>query len=182
MNMLADYMINKETVLLTGEYDEFGSLCTRVIEGEKTFLVQRTPVQVINKTLLRLGSSFRGARDSSKEVLGVMKMYPLKINQYLGIWLFPTKACSKQNCVWFSLMHIKKTKAIGVRKTEVLLSYNHTFEIEMKETSFNNKRQKAEELREIITKNTKSPLTFYIEPKPGFRISEDAGTNRYRIR
>ena len=182
MKILNDYQINEETVLLTGEYDENGRLCTRVIEGEQTFLVNLKPLQVINNTLLLLGSDFRGSRASSKKILGETNMYPIKINCHLGIWLFPTKSYINDYCVWFSLMHVKKTKARGVRRTEVFLSYNHTFIIDMKESSFNLKRQKAEDLRESMLKNSRSPLTFYLEPKKGFCISEDDGVNGYKIR
>lgn len=179
--MLDHYFINEQTVLLTGEYDQFGRLCTRVIEGEKTFLVNMRPRQVINNTLLKLGSDFRAVRESSKNILGSMHMCPIKINCNLGIWLFPTKSYLNDYCVWFSLMHVKHTKAHGVRRTEVFLSYNHSFMIEMKESSFNQKRQKAEDLRALMVKNSQSPITFFVEPKKGFCILEDEGINPYTI-
>lgn len=167
------YVINEETVLLSGEYDALGKLCTRVVEGKKNFLVGMAPIELINQTLLIHGCSFQGALESSKYLLEPMKMYPIKINPDLGIWLFPTKSYKKHNCVWFSLVHVRKTKAIGVRKTAVTLSFGHTFTVEMKESSFNNRQQKAKELREIVTKNTKSPLTFNCEPRQGFLICEE---------
>ncbi|HAQ06384.1 MAG TPA: hypothetical protein DCR24_02190 [Bacillus bacterium] len=182
MRVLGEYKINEKTVLVTGEYDESGRLCTRVIEGEESFLVNMKPLQVINNTLLMNGSNFRGARESSKKILGKSHMCPIKINCNLGIWVFPTKSYINDFCVWFSLMHVKRTKARGVKRTEVVLSYDHTFFIEMKESSFNQKRQKALDLREAILKNSESPLTFYVEPKKGLSIREDEGVNRYRIR
>lgn len=181
MLILNEYIINERTVCFTGEYDEFGQLCTMVIEGENKFLVKLSPIEVMNQTLLQLGSDFRGARESSKEVLGKMKMYPIKINAELGIWLFPSKSFKDPSCVWFSLMHVERTKAIGVRKTVIQLSYHHTFEINMRKWSFDNKLQNARELRETMLRNTKTPLVFYLEPKEGFRIREDQGVNRYRI-
>jgi competence protein ComK len=181
LNIFNDYMINEETVLFTGEFDTYGNLFTRVIEGNQSFLVRMSPEQLINKTLLRLGSSFRGALESSKEVLGPMNMYPIKVNSSLGVWLFPTKSYKCPGCVWFSLLHFKKTIAKGLGKTEVLLSFGHSIEIEMKERPFTNRVHKAEQLRGIITQNTNCPLTLFIEPKKGFRICEEAGRNKYRI-
>jgi competence protein ComK len=182
LKVLNEYFINEKTVLITGEYDEYGTLFTRVIQGEKTFLVKMKPTHVINRSLQRIGSNFQSVRDTSEQILGEMHMCPIMINCNLGIWLFPTKSYNDDFCVWFSLMHVKKTKARGVRRTEVFLSYNHTFIIDMKESSFNHKRQKAEDLREIMLKNTKSPLTFYVEPKKGFRIRQDKGINPYKFR
>jgi competence protein ComK len=135
--------------------------------------VRMAPLQIINRTLVKLGSSFEGARYSSKALLGDIRMHPIKINTGQEIWLFPSKSFEKPNCVWFSLIHVKGTKKTGIKKTMILLSNNHTYEINMKEAFFNQKRQKAEELREIITKNAKNTLTFYIEPKKGIQVTED---------
>ncbi|MCM3663677.1 competence protein ComK [Mesobacillus subterraneus] len=181
METLKNYTINQETVLITGEYSSLGKLCTRVIEGERTFLVDLKPLEIINNTLLGLGSDFRGGRKSTRNILGEINMCPIKINCNLGIWLFPTKSYNDDFCVWFSLMHVKKTKARGVRRTEVFLSYNHTFIIEMKESSFNSRRQKAEDLREAMFNNSNRPLTFFVEPKKGFNIQQKEGINPYLI-
>lgn len=173
MNILADYTINEKTVLLTGEYDPFGNLCTRVIEGEKTFLVKMKPIALIDKTLLQQGCNLKGALESSRFLLGPIKMVPIKVNPTLDIWLFPSKSYKMDNCVWFALSHIQKAKAIGLRKTDVALSFGHHITIEMKESSFAMKRQHAVDLKEIILKNSNHPLTFSIDQKPGFFICED---------
>ncbi|WP_176167253.1 competence protein ComK [Mesobacillus jeotgali] len=182
MSLLDDYRINQETVLLTGEYNEYGKLCTRVIEAEKTFLVNMRPIEVINKTLLGLGSDFHAGRKSAREILGDIKMCPIKINCTLGIWLFPTKSYNDDFCIWFSLEHVQKTKPIGIRKTEVYLSYNHTFTVNIKQSTFNDRKQKAKDLREEMLKNSKGVLTFYVEPAKGLVICEGEGINRYQIR
>lgn len=182
MKILKKYFLNEKTVLLTGEYDRYGRLCTRVIEGERTFLVNMKPMEVINSSLQLLGSNFHSVRETSRQILGDIHMCPIKINCNLGVWIFPTKSYRNDFCVWFSLIHVKKTRPLGARRTEVYLSYNHTFIIEMKESSFNQKRQKAEDLREAMLKNTQSPLTFYLEPKKGFCIQEDEGINPYIIK
>jgi competence protein ComK len=178
MEIKQDRVINEETVLFTGEYDAYGHLLTCVLEGDSKFLVAMPPVKFIDRTLLSLGSSFRGSLDSSKEILGTIKMYPIKINDRLNIWLFPTKSYKHPGCVWFSLFHVKGTHAVGAGKTLVELSYGHSIEIKMKESAFIKKLQKAEQLRDAIIQNTKSPLTVSVEPK-GFYIYEKAGKYMY---
>lgn len=182
MEILSDYIFNEQTVLFIGEYDECGFLCTRVFEEEKMFLVHLSPVDLIDRNLLRLGSTFQGAIKSSKFNLGLKSKCPLQLNKSLDIWVFPTKSYKKPNCAWFCLSHIRKTKPLGVQKTKVILSYGHTFTIEMKESSFNQKRQKTRELREIILKNAKGSLYHFSESKIGFQICEDKGKNRYKIK
>jgi competence protein ComK len=176
-----DYIINELTVFFTGEYGERGELFTRVIEGKDTFLVRKSPAKLIEAALLRVGSNLQGALHSSKNLLGTMRMYPVSVNPHLGILLVPSKSMKKHNCVWFSLIHVKNTHALGVRKTEIFTSFGHTILVEMKESAFHTKLQKAIQLREMITKNTKCPLNFYLEKRNGFYISKDPGDNNYRF-
>ncbi|WP_158587428.1 competence protein ComK [Neobacillus notoginsengisoli] len=171
-----DYLVNEKTVLITGEYDQYGNLFSKVLEGNKIIYVKMPPIQLINLSLVRLGSSFIGARHSSKALLSGIRMHPITVNTSLGIWLFPSKSFGKSNCVWFSLMHVRGTKKNGLKKTIVQLSYGHTYEINMKEASFNQKRKKAEELREIVIKHTKNPLTLYVEREKGIRVVEEEET------
>lgn len=179
MKIREDYLINEKTVLLTGEYDCNGKLITRVIDGEETFLVDLTPSQVIDANLLLVGSNLRGSLHSSKNLLGQLYMYPLTINSRLGIYLLPTKSLKKRNCVWFSLIHIKNIQSLGIRKTKVYTSYGHIVEIDMRKSAFINRVQIAKDLRELIIKNSSSPLMYYFESQKGFYISEDSITNKY---
>src|SRR4051794_30948006 len=107
MEIRKNYLINEKTGLLIGDYYTNGALYTKVIEGMEIFLVAMSPVQLIDKSLLQYGSSFIGALSSSKEVLGEMYMYPIKISSSLDIWLFPSKSYKKSNCIWFVLNHIE---------------------------------------------------------------------------
>ncbi|WP_226679033.1 competence protein ComK [Mesobacillus jeotgali] len=182
MEVLTDYIINEETVLLTGEYNENGKLYARVIHGEDTFLIDMKPIKIINETMIGLGSDFKTGRKSARRLLGNISMCPIKVNCNLGIWLFPTKSYNDDFCIWFSLMHVKNTKALGIRRTEVELSYGHHVVIQMKESSFNQKRKKAEDLREKMIKNSKGPLTFYIESKKGIKMIEGEGVKRYTLK
>jgi competence protein ComK len=166
---LKDHLINEKTVLFTGEYDHYGKLCTRFIEGEDTFVLNESPVKKIDKTLLNYGSSFKGALESSKYILGPIKMPPIKINENKGIWLFPTRSFKRKNCVWFNLDHILHTKPLGVSKTLVFMNYGHTIIINMKESAFNQRRQKTQQLRDSIIKNHK-----HVELKQGFFICESS--------
>jgi competence protein ComK len=181
MKIREEYVINEKTVLLTGEYESNGKLITRVIDGGETFLVDLTPAQVIDASLLLVGSDLRAALQSSKKLLGPLYMYPLSINSGLGIYLLPTHSMKKRNCVWISLLHVKKAQALGIRKTKVYTSYGHVIEIDMRKSAFINRLQITKDLRKIIVENSSNPLTFYVEPQEGFYISEDEGANKYTI-
>ncbi|MEH7373558.1 IS3 family transposase [Neobacillus drentensis] len=58
--------MEKKMILLTGEYDCYGKLCTRVMAGGSSFLVDRTPLQLLDDTLNYIGYDLRGAIASAK--------------------------------------------------------------------------------------------------------------------
>lgn len=179
MEVKEDYLINEKTVLLMGEYYRNGALYTKVLHDKEIFLVAMSPTQLIDQSLLRYGSSLDGALKSSKNILGEIKMYPIKINASLDIWLFPTKSLKSHHNVWFVLNQINDMEPIGSGKTIVLLKYGHSIEIKMKVSAFRNKRQNAKILRERITNNTKGSINFLLFPREGYEIKEDEGTNKY---
>ncbi|WHY94702.1 competence protein ComK [Neobacillus cucumis] len=180
MEVKSEYTMNEEFVLMMGNYDGLGNRITRVVNGKDEILVNKPFLNIIDKNLLRLGSDFAGALHSSKDVLGSnIKMHPLKINKKLEIWLLPTKSYKHHKCVIFSLMHIKNVRPLGVKKTEVTTSYGHTIEIDMKFSAFNHKRQKAHDLRDIMSRNIDSPSNSDIKPIKGFYIHENSGEFKF---
>jgi competence protein ComK len=182
MDVRDRHLINEKTVLLTGEYNELGELWSRVIEGEETFLVRKSPITLIEETLLHLGSNFLGARRSSKYLLSPTRMHPISVNPQMGILLFPTKNMKCHCNIWFSLIHVKTIKPVGINQIEVLTSFGHTILIELSERAFNNKRQKAIQLQEAINNNLNCPLNFYVEPKKGYYISKNPNENNYILK
>jgi competence protein ComK len=182
MDIRDRHLINEKTVLLTGEYNDRGELWSRVIEGEETFLVRKSPITVIEETLLHLGSNFLGARRSAKYLLMPTRMHPISVNPQMGILLFPTKNMKCHCNIWFSLIHVKTTNPVGINQIEVLTSFGHTILIDMSLRAFNNKRQKAVQLQEAITNNLNCPLNFYVEPKKGFYISKNPKENNYSLK
>lgn len=181
MRILPDYLINENTVLLMGVYDECANLCSMAFDGEDQLLILVPPLKLINNVLLGLGSDFNGATNSTKFILGTINMPPVYIHSKPGICLMPTKSIKRQNCVWLSHSHIHQTRPIGHSKTEVTLSFGHTFVLDMREHAFNNKRQRAKHLKEQINKNSQRSVSFFIEPKKGYHISEDQKDNKYNV-
>lgn len=169
------YLINEKTILFYGVYYENGELYTFVVHDEEVFLVAMPPMKLIDKTLMSYGSSFKGAIKSSQLLLGEnRKMYPIKIDSSLDIWIFPTKSYKKENCVWFALNHVLDTKPRGVQLTKVFLTNGHTIELAMKESAFREKRRNTDELKDKIAYNTKYSFMVGL-PKEGYIIVERKG-------
>jgi competence protein ComK len=164
-------------ILMMGEYDRYGKLCARVLAGRSSFLVDRTPLQLLDDTITYIGFDLRGAMASAKLTLGEKARCPIIVNPYQGIYLFPNKSPFRPDCIWFNPEHIVGTKAIG-NKTKVELSIGHSIIVDSRIHSFNNRIQKANQLMQIYMKrgDQPSPTIFYLEPPKGHQlIREETG-------
>jgi competence protein ComK len=178
--IIPSYIINQNTVLITGEYDKTGKLCTRVLEVEKSFLVDITPEKLIDDSIQYLGFDLPGAIKSSKKILGPMKMCPFMVNQPLGLCMFPVKSVKKPDCVWFVLAHVKKPEQCGIQ-TKVHLSHGHSIMVDLKLSAFKKRYNRAIDLCRITSERANCPVAFYLEPKSRYQlIKEPSGKYNFR--
>lgn len=171
--LLRNYQINEQTVLLTGIYGRYNHLQTMIIAGNKTYRVNGSTEQIIEKALKKEDSSFRRALANARAYLGNLKMYPIKINSQQGLYFFPSKSPKKPDCVWFSLVHVKGAKLFGKNKTKVYLSYGHSIIIDCKLSTFQNKLRRTQELRRKVVENEHCPFTFFLEPKKSLQKQKE---------
>jgi competence protein ComK len=175
MNIKNWYLINERTVMLAKEYDIRGKCFTRVIEGFYTFLVRMSPEGIIEKSLKREITNLNEKLNYSKSLVSKK---PICINTQLGIIiLFPTQSLKKQNSEWFSLMHIKSKRALGMRRTEICTSFGHAIVIDIKPSTFIIMEQRACQYRNSVSKETKTPISYYLEPKGLFSVKNDPDEN-----
>ncbi|WP_303046826.1 competence protein ComK [Bacillus sp. MRMR6] len=172
--MVNYYFVEKNMVLMTGEYDQHGKLCSRVMVGNLSFLVERTNLQILDDTLKYIGLNLKGSIVGAKSILGNRCMCPFIVNPYQGICLFPDKSPTKDDCIWFNPDHIINTTAIG-NKTEVKLSNGHSIIVDSKRSHFNNKIETANQLKRTSLErgNHPSPITLYLEPKKGRQLCKE---------
>ncbi|WP_311315857.1 competence protein ComK [Neobacillus sp. MER 74] len=174
--------MEKKMILLTGEYDGYGKLCSRVMAGGASFLVNRSPLQILDDTLIYIGYDLRGAMGSAKIILGERSRCPIIVNPYQGICLFPNNSPNNADCIWFNPEHIVRTKAMGRNQTEVELSNGHSIIVDSRLTSFNNKIHKANKLMQISMKrgNQPGPILFYFESPKGHQLTKEK-TGKYNF-
>jgi competence protein ComK len=164
VNKVEHYIINQETVLLTGEYDSNGKLCTRVLEGESDFFVDQSPIQVITATMNYYGHNFKGAIEGAQSILGKTPMCPIMVCVEQDICLFPHRSPVHADCIWFNYKHVVKTHADGCY-TNIELSNGHIIKVKARHASFNHKKQKAGDLRRILFERSQAIKMLYDKPK-----------------
>lgn len=177
MLMRKNYFIEKAMILLMGEYDRYGKLCARVMAGTNAFLVDRTPLQLLDDTLTYIGFDLRGATSGAKSVLGKKVKCPIIVNPYSEICLFPIKSPRKVGCIWFNPDHIVKTTAAD-NWTQVELSNGYSITVDSKLSIFNDKLQTAQQLMKLSKDRGMQPNTavYYLNPgKDHQLVQEESG-------
>jgi competence protein ComK len=164
---------------MTSEYNYCGKHYTRVMELDKTFLVEKTPLEVLKDTIHYIGYDLIGARSAAKLIFGNVSLCPVIVNPDHGICAFPTKAYKNVDTIWFNPNHIVKTSALG-RHTLVDLSNGYSIEVYSQLSGFNQKWQNALLLRRTTIERGNSKITLIVDQKRKSLLTKDS-TGRYNF-
>jgi competence protein ComK len=148
---------------MVGQYDRHGKLCSRVTEVNKDFLVDKSPLEILDDSIKSIGFDLRGALATAKWILGDIHMCPVMINPIHKICLFPDKSAKHSDTMWFNPYHIVRTSSFN-GKTNVKLSNGFILKVPSRLSAFNHKLQTAEQLRKITVEIAKNPISFLLEP------------------
>ncbi|MFS0638168.1 competence protein ComK [Mesobacillus foraminis] len=172
--MLAHYIIKQKTELVTGEFDGYGKLCTRVIEGNMPLLVDLPPNKVLIESTNYYGSNLKGAIEGAKTILGNIHLCPFMVSQNLDICLFPNKSSVHHDCIWFNHEHVLNTWSQG-RYTIVEFRNGNSLKLRTRQASFNSKKQKAGDLRRILTERVLSGGNLEYVASKQYGICKETG-------
>jgi competence protein ComK len=170
------YHINNDWVLMTGEYANYGKLCSRVMVGNTTFLVERSPLQILADSLDYIGLDLQGAKNGAKKILGERRIAPLIVNPYQDICVFSDKSMKCPTSIIFNLDQIEKTLPYD-HKTKVTLKNGYTIIIDLRYHSFNAKMQLAQQLKQITATRGRQSKVFILDPKNKKEISKNKKGN-----
>ena len=90
------YEINNDTlaILPLNEYK------SKVIEKTKTFVVDLTPMKIIENSCAYFGSSYQGRFLGTKNLIGISHKAPIIIEESREIIFFPTNSPRIYECAW----------------------------------------------------------------------------------
>ncbi|MFD2444217.1 competence protein ComK [Bacillus sp. CGMCC 1.16607] len=179
MLIKSDHIINQKTLLIKGEYALHGMLCTRVMVENGSFLVNKSPSQLLEGTLNYIGFNLKGAVTGARFILRKTKKCPIILNPYQGVCMFPITSPHKMDNIWFNPMQIKHTRALD-RKTEVLFYNGHSIIVDSRLKAFNDKITSAKQLIDISSQNGNSSSPNPHESKKGYQLIKDS-TGHYNF-
>lgn len=147
MKTIAEFYMNKDTILFCPRYDDLGNMYTCILENENLFKSHLPPTDLMEESLKYYGSSLAGAKAGASMILGDTFMSPVAVSERLGLYWFPSKSPSRRDCVWFALHQINKYTAIEKKKTKVTFNNGSSYVVGISCYSFENRMKDAYKLK-----------------------------------
>ncbi len=174
MDISNRYLVNAETVAILPEFKVKGAKA-QIIERNRAFFVNQTPLNIIESSLLMYGANLKGARQSSLYHMGAVHRPPLMISGEKDIFFYTSEAMSNPENIWLSVSFTKRLIRKTALKTEVICTNGLTIEINVSHGSLSNnylrglhlKKLKDEMMKESTNSNqvSKYPVPESKEPQ-----------------
>lgn len=97
-----DYEINVQTLAIIPLKE--GK--SRVIEENNSYIVNKTPMKIIDNSCKFFGSSYEGRFSGTKTLTGITHKSPIIIEESRKMIFFPTKSPRLDSCIWISFNNI----------------------------------------------------------------------------
>jgi competence protein ComK len=126
---MKDYEINNSTLAILS----INKKCSKVIEEDEEFFVEKDSTQIINDSCKFFGSSYLGRFEGTKDLIGVNYKAPIIIEETKEIIFFPTSSPRFNNCNWICL---NKIANISKLKSKSIINFKNGNFIEI-DVSYN---------------------------------------------
>ena len=176
-----NYILKNEAILALPKRDEYGNLFTVVMEIDGPVDVDLCPTELIDSNLRYYGSSLQGARDGALTILGKVKMNPVTVSERLNLYWLPSISPTNEGCIWVALHHITDYISINKKQTQVIFTGGTTLIIDMSESAFDKKVQKAYKLKCKMEMRIKETASHVSESKNRYHISKIGNNINYEI-
>ncbi|MDT8862977.1 competence protein ComK [Alkalihalobacillus sp. MEB130] len=120
MKKLSEYLITRETMLISPIHDEYGNLHSMVTEELTSYIVEKSPRMILKDSCCYNGSTFAGRKDSTIAVTGYQSKIPICISEIQRIFFFPLESPKNEMCHWVSHYHVDRVEAGGPEQSLII--------------------------------------------------------------
>ena len=146
-----NYEINQGTLAILPNENE-NSL---VYEDEERFIVDQSPYSIMEESCKYFGSTYKGRKESAKEMLGANYKVPIIIEDYNNVIIFPTTSPTSEDCAWISLKRVKGIEKIDIYNTRIIFDNGREIIVPVSYRSIENQLSRASRLDVILRKRLK---------------------------
>lgn len=140
-----DYEINDDTLAIM-PLDEYRS---KVIEKNRSFIVNQTPIKIIDNSCQYFGSSYQGRFLGTKNLIGISHKAPIIIEESKEIIFFPTCSPRLCSCAWISLRNLQNYKKNN-KNTLLIFNNGHLLDLKISYGMLDNQVLRAARLESVL--------------------------------
>ncbi|EEL51801.1 MULTISPECIES: competence protein ComK [Bacillus cereus group] len=142
-----NYVVNKKTMALLPVILGEKRIVTRVVEVEDSFFMYQKPLDIVEQSCRKHGSSFLGRKDGTKELTRITHKAPIAISPTDQLYFFPTYSYSRKECAWLSHFHIANNKELADGNLIIRFINGLAVKLEISKNSFENQQNRTAKLR-----------------------------------
>jgi len=128
---------------------------TRVIESEDEYIINNTPLEILEHSCEYFGSSLEGRKEGTKKMLGITHKPPIIVEESREMIFFPTNSPENIDCIWINLGKIEKYYKINSKKTAILFKNGDIMDFNLSYGSLSNQILRATRLKFILEERTR---------------------------
>ena len=142
---MSEYEINIDTQAII----PIGPEKSKVIEGNRTFIVNQPALKIIDKSCRFFGSSYQGRFLGTKNLIGISHKAPIIIEETREIIFFPTNSPRQDNCAWISLRHLQTYKKLN-NSSILKFTGGHNINLDVSYGTLDNQVLRATRLESVL--------------------------------
>jgi competence protein ComK len=148
--ILTEYEISPYTMAVLPETTEQG-LYSLVKEIDGEYLVKMKPVDIIERSCRFFGSSLKGRREGTKDIMGITHKAPIVIDPTNFIYFFPTLSPSRQQCAWIAHSFVQSIQSSHYDETLLVFSNREKIILPVSKGSLENQLYRTAQLRTTLS-------------------------------
>ncbi len=141
-----DYEITFDTQVIL----PMDSKSSKIIENNESYVVNVTPMQILEHSCEYFGSSFDGRREGTKKLLGITHKSPIIVEESRKIIFFPTTSPDRNDCIWINLEKISRYYKSSQKKSIIEFKNGDIIEFDVSIGSLTNQILRASRLKYIL--------------------------------
>ncbi|MBR2711061.1 MAG: competence protein ComK [Bacilli bacterium] len=145
------YEISNGTLAIVPNEDD-NSL---IYEDNERFIVEETPFKIMEESCKYFGSTYKGRKDSAKEILGAEYKIPVVIEDSTNLIIFPTTSPQAEDCAWICLNRVKNISKVDSFNTKIVFDNDRELIVPCSYRSIENQLSRASRLDVILRKRKK---------------------------
>ena len=146
-----DYEITFDTQVIL----PMDSKSSKIIENNESYVVNVTPMQILEHSCEYFGSSFDGRREGTKKLLGITHKSPIIVEESRKIIFFPTTSPDRNDCIWINLEKISRYYKSSQKKSIIEFKNGDIIEFDVSIGSLTNQILRASRLNYILEESIK---------------------------